>query len=187
MLANKPNVILADPPWNFDNWSADLPGMIHDRQRGANKYYPTATLADICALVPPSAKDSVLLMWTVSSHLPESLEVIKAWGFKYKSIAWYYLKTSKSGAPRMGMGYWTRQVGELCLLATKGHPKAPKFRGEPAIIIAPRSKRHSEKPAEQYAKIERLFPDGVYLEMFARAARAGWLVFGNEAPGSIEL
>jgi N6-adenosine-specific RNA methylase IME4 len=180
-------VTLADPPWHFYNWGADEPGMIHDRERGANKYYPTATLADICALVPPSSPDAVLLMWTVSSHLPEALEVIDAWNFEYKTIAWYYLKTNKSGSPRIGMGYWTRQVGELCLLATKGKPRAPEYRGEPAILIAPRGPRHSEKPAEQYNKIDRLFPGTTRLEMFARAAREGWDVFGNEAPGSIEL
>ena len=183
------SLILADPPWTFENWSADEPGQIHDRARGANKHYVTATLDDICRLVPPAANDSILLMWTISSHLEDSFRVINAWGFDYKSIAWWWRKTTADGSrSRIGMGYWTRQVGELCLLATRGNPRPPINRSEPGEIEAPRGKRHSEKPEEQYAKIDRLFPDTYpRLEMFARVQRPGWDVFGNEVEGSIEL
>ncbi len=162
---------------------------MHNRARGANKHYPTATLDDICRLAPPVASDSILLMWTISSHLEDTFRVIKAWGFEYKAIAWWWLKVSLTGAPRIGMGYWTRQVGELCLLATRGNPPSPAYRAEPGIIIAPRGERHSAKPEEQYAKIDRLFPDAFpRLEMFARGqARPGWDVFGNEVEGSITL
>ena len=181
-------LILADPPWHFHNWSADAPGEVHDRERGANKHYPTATIDTIKKLVPPSADDAILLIWTISSHLPETLEVINAWGFTYKTKAWTWVKmTNDMSKPRMGMGYWTRQCTEDCLLATKGKPSSPDFKGELALIQAPREE-HSKKPDEQYEKIDRLFPD-VYprLEMFARREREGWDVFGNEVENSIKL
>lgn len=189
-------IILADPPWHFKNWSADAPKQIHDRTRGANKYYPTENVNDICNLVPPTDENAVLLIWGLSSHMPELLKVIDAWGFKLKTKAWTWVKMSKDmERPRIGMGYWTRQCSEDCWLATKGHPKAPSFRAEPAAVfteedtlLAARTSRHSEKPVEQYEKIDRLFPN-VYprLEMFARQQRDGWSVFGNEVSNSINL
>lgn len=181
-------LILADPPWHFYNWSADAPGQIHSRARGANKYYPSVTLADLCTLSPPTDKNAVLLMWTISSHLPESLAVIQAWGFTYRAKAWIWLKQTKDGRPKMGMGYWTRQCTEDCLLATKGHPAAPLRRDVLALIEAAPSRKHSEKSEMQYELIDRLFPHlQPRLEMFARREREGWDVFGNEVEGSIQL
>lgn len=181
-------LVLADPPWHFVNWSADSPGKIHNRARGANKHYATAYMETIMAMVPPTADDAILLLWTISSHLREAVELVDAWGFTLKTKAWTWVKTTKDGSkPIMGMGYWTRQCTEDCWLATKGKPKAPKYRGELALIEAPRG-AHSVKPMEQYAKIDRLFPD-VYprLEMFARVQQPGWDVFGNEVENSITL
>lgn len=181
-------MILADPPWHFRNWSADAPGQVHNRARGANKHYPTTTLADLCALQPSTAKDAVLLMWTISSHLPESLELIRAWGFTYRTKAWTWIKRTKSGTPKMGMGYWTRQCTEDCLLATRGHPAAPLKRDVLALIESIPTRKHSEKPEMQYVLIDRLFPHlQPRLEMFARQQREGWDVFGNEVEGSIKL
>lgn len=198
-------LVLSDPPWLFKNWSADAPKMTHDRTRGANKWYPTENVEDICKLVPPTEKDAILLIWGLSSHLKELIQVTEAWGFTLKTKAWSWVKMTKNmEKPRIGMGYWTRQATEDCWLATKGKPKAPLYRGEPAVIVttewldypmvfedtllAPKQKRHSQKPIEQYAKIDRLFPD-LYprLEMFAREKQEGWDVFGNEVKDSIEL
>lgn len=196
-------LIYADPAWHFYNWGADAPGMIHDRERGANKHYPTTTLEDMCRLDVPADKDAVLLVWGLSSHLKELITLTEAWGFTIKTKAWTWVKTTKDNSrPRIGMGYWTRQVSEDCWLATKGHPKAPKYRGEMAFLetfdladdyindtlYAPRPSLHSKKPEEAYDKINRLFPD-VYprLEMFARSAHEGWDVWGNEAPDSIHI
>lgn len=185
---DKYRLVLADPPWHFFNWSADAPKMTHNRARGANKWYPTETLNEIERMVPPTETDAILLLWAISSHLPEAVKLMQAWGFTYKTIAWVWLKTTKAGNPRIGMGYWTRQCTELCLLGTKGKPPVPVYRGEPALITAPRGKQHSGKPFEQYAKIDRLWPN-LYprLEMFARTAQPGWDVFGNEVENSIVL
>lgn len=203
-MVNEYKLILADPPWHFRNWSADAPKMLHDRARGANKTYPTENVEDICKLIPPSADDAVLLIWGLSSHLKELIQVTEAWGFTLKTKAWTWVKMTKDmSKPRIGMGYWTRQVSEDCWLATKGKPKAPRLRSEPASIstkwddfpiifedtlLAPKGLKHSEKPLEQYEKIDRLFPDTYpRLEMFARQQREGWDVFGNEVENSIDL
>lgn len=185
----KYGLVLSDPPWHFKNWSGDAPGMLHHRARGANKYYPTTTLDDICNLVPPTLDDSILLIWTISSHLEDTFKVINAWGFKYKAIAWVWLKTTKDGKkPRIGMGYHFRQCTEICLLGIKGHPSRGVLRGEPALIVAPRPNRHSEKPFEQYDKINKMWPDVENkLEMFARTTQPGWDVFGNEVENSINI
>lgn len=192
-------LVLADPPWHFRNWSADAPKMLHDRARGANKTYPTENVEDICKLVPPTEKDAILLIWGLSSHLKELIQVTEAWGFTLKTKAWTWVKmTNDMSRPRIGQGYWTRQVSEDCWLATKGKPKAPIYRAEPAAIVdwydsedtllASKTKLHSEKPKAQYDKINRLFPE-LYprLEMFAREQQEGWDVFGNEVENSVTL
>lgn len=177
---------LADPAWLFRNWSADAPGMIHDRARGAAKHYPCMALDHICSMRPPAAADAILLIWTISSHIEDTFAVIDAWGFTFKTKAWTWIKTDKRGRPRMGGGYWTRHCTEDCLLATRGKVRKPDYRSELDVIFAPRSKQHSGKPVEQYAKIDRLFPNvWPRLEMNARVAQPGWDVWGNECENSI--
>lgn len=181
-------LILADPPWLFRNWSADKPGMIHDRERGAAKHYPCMSLDDICATRPPAARDCILFIWTFGSHLEETFRVIHEWGFEYKTKGWTWIKLAKSGKPRMGQGYIVRHVTEDCLIATRGKVERPDYKSELDLIFAPFDPLHSRKPSEQYAKIDRLFPDRwPRLEMFAREGQPGWDVFGNEVGNSIEI
>lgn len=187
----KYSLILADPPWHFRNWSGDPSGkVLHHRERGANKHYITQRLDEICNTVPPSTDDALLLMWTISSHLEDTFKVIEAWGFSYKTIAWVWVKTRNNGTGiRIGGGYYTRQCTELCLLATKGETPERATKAEPAILFAPRSPKHSGKPDEQYAKIDRIWPDlHPRLEMYARKPfSAAWDVWGNQSEQSIVL
>lgn len=172
-------VILADPPWQFVTWS--------DRGKGrsAEQHYPTLTLEQICALPVAQliAPDCVLFLWTCwPTLLRYAPVVLDAWGFTFKSLAWEWIKTSPTtGKPVMGLGYYTRQNAEPCLLATRGQPPAVAVHDELAVILAPR-REHSRKPEEQYEKIERLYPHQRYLELFARQVRAGWDSFGNQLP-----
>lgn len=183
----KYKVILADPPWHFENYAADEPGMMHDRSRGANRYYPTMTIDDICALSIPADDNSVLFMWACWPLLPEALRVISAWGFEYKTLAWVWVKANESGfGHHMGMGYYTRANSEPCLLATRGNPRKPEDRGILSLIYAS-VMAHSRKPEDQYRKIESLYPEGPYLELFARRPRAGWHVWGNEVNSDVEI
>jgi N6-adenosine-specific RNA methylase IME4 len=181
------DVILADPPWYFKNYSADNPHELTNRGRGQQRHYPTMTEAEICALNVPANENAVLFLWACWPILPQALRVIESWGFEYKSLAWVWIKANPSGFGFFtGMGYYTRANSEPCLLATRGSLPKPRNRGVQALIYSP-VKEHSRKPEEQYSKIERLYPGMRFLEMFARRRRNGWDAFGNEVKGSINL
>ena len=172
----KYEIIYADPPWLYRDKRGGLPGY------GACPY-SCMTQQDIKEL-PVSqlaAKDSVLFMWATMPMLQEALDVIKAWGFKYKTVAFVWVKTNpKSGGFVTGLGSWTRSNAELCLIATRGHPKRIA-RTIKQIIVSPRG-RHSEKPKEARERIIQLIGDIPRIELFARQAPSGWDVWGNEAP-----
>lgn len=173
--------IYADPPWRFEAWSGK------GTARSADNHYDTMRLEDIAALpvAAVAAEDSVLFMWICWPMLPEALQLIEAWGFNYKTCGFSWTKAddrqgdmlSDSVPVQVGMGYWTRANSEVCLLATRGKPKrlnADVRQG----IIEPR-RQHSRKPDCVHGRIERLV-EGPYLEMFARAPRSGWTVWGNQ-------
>lgn len=147
------------------------------------------SLTDIAAM-PVSkiaAKNSVLLMWAIDPMLNVALEVIKAWGFIFKTLGFYWVKENvKSGGFFTGLGYYTRANPEQCLLATRGAGLKRKDRSVPRLIVAPRG-RHSEKPVEAYNRIEQLFGNVSRIELFARNRRSGWDAFGNQVKGSICL
>jgi N6-adenosine-specific RNA methylase IME4 len=167
-------VILADPPWTFATYSRKGKG------RSAEAHYDCMSLADIRALPVAdwAAPDCALFLWVTDPSLPQALEVIAAWGFVYKTVAFTWAKTTKNGAGfPIGCGYWTRANPEQCLLATRGRPQRLS-RAVPQLIVAPR-REHSRKPDEAYERIEALVP-GPYLELFARAPREGWHSWGYE-------
>lgn len=137
-----------------------------------------------------AAKDCALFMWVVGSHLEESFALARAWGFSFKTDAFYWLKSRMWDAgvqldlltgdvpePRMGFGYWTRKQVEPCLLFTRGRP-ARITKGVRQVIVEPR-REHSRKPEVARERIEALVA-GPYLELFARSARPGWTAWGNE-------
>lgn len=120
MGEKKYSVILADPPWHFDVYSKK------GEVRSAEKHYPTMDIEDIKALPVDSIadKDCTLFLWVTFPCLMEGLEVIKAWGFAYKTVAFVWVKQNKKADSLFwGMGYWTRSNVEMCILATKGRPK----------------------------------------------------------------
>ena len=129
---------------------------------------------------------TALFMWTTDPMLRHALDVIDAWGFTYKTVAFYWVKLNKGRggiflAPRdffTGMGFWTRANPELCLLATRGKPRRQGTDVAKLLIAARRE--HSRKPDETYRRIERLV-DGPYLELFARTTQPGWDMLGNQA------
>jgi len=125
------------------------------------------------------ADDSVLFLWTTDPLLPQALEVMAAWGFAYKTVAFTWVKTSDSGGGTypMGLGYWTRANPEMCLLGTRGSPKR-RDKAVPKLLFAYRG-QHSEKPVEVNHRIRRLV-DGPYIEIFARRRVEGWATRGNE-------
>ena len=174
-------VIAADPAWEFKVYSG------RGKQRSAERYYDTLTLEAIKALpvAPLADADCALFLWGVWPELPGALEVIKAWGFQFKTVAFVWVKSTKTAeiikldgdGLHWGMGYWTRANTEFCLMATKG---APLRLAEDIhqVVLAPVGE-HSSKPQEVRSRIERLLA-GPYLELFARHAIPKWTVWGNE-------
>lgn len=173
--AGRYGAILADPPWAFKTYS----GKTGTPHRSAEDHYRTvekASLADL-PVGAIAAKDCCMFMWVVDSHVDQAIELARAWGFGFKTIAFIWMKTAQNGQPRIGMGYWTRKSAEVCLMFTKGKPKRLD-KGVREMIIEPR-REHSRKPDAQYALIERLVA-GPYVELFARQSRPGWDSWGNQ-------
>ena len=120
-------------------------------------------------------------MWATFPMLKEALEVVEAWGFTYKTVAFNWVKQNKSGEGLfMGLGNWTRSNSEICLLATKGKPKRVGA-GVRSVILSP-IQRHSQKPTEIRDRIVELMGDKPRIELFARDTSPGWDSWGNEVP-----
>jgi len=177
----KYQIILADPPWSYKNGGVP--------QAGVDAQYPTMTLEQIKELPIKDISDnpSVLFLWATFPQLQEALEVIKAWGFQYKTLGFSWLKTNKDGSPFFGVGYYAKSNQEVCLLAVKGkaHPLV-KSNKVSSVVITERTK-HSEKPQIVREKIVKLFGDLPRIELFAREKIKGWDVWGNEVKSDITL
>ena len=178
----KYGIIYADPPWHYRVYSKKGAG------RSAESHYPTMTIEEIQAL-PVSEladKDCALFMWITFPLLKESLSVLSAWGFKFKTIAFVWIKQNrKSDSLFWGMGYWTRANAEFCVLATKGKPK--RMAKNVHQVIVSHIEEHSKKPDEARRHIVRLMGDLPRIELFARQKSAGWDVWGNEVESNIIL
>ena len=111
---------------------------------------------------------------------------MEAWGFTFKTVAFVWVKQNRKSDPLFwGMGYWTRANAELCLLATRGHPK--RAAKDVHQVIISHVEKHSRKPDEMRKRIERLMGDQPRIELFAREKSSGWDVWGNEVDSDIEL
>ena len=132
------SIIYADPPWRYAR-----SGM----QGAAERHYPTMTVDELCALpvADLAARDSALFLWATFPKLPEALQIIKEWGYTYKSVAFVWLKKNKKADGWFyGLGCWTRGNAEICLLATRGHPRR-QAADIHQLIISP-IEAHSKKP-----------------------------------------
>lgn len=180
-------LLYADPPWHFRVWSKRGLG------RSAEKHYPTQNLEYLKGLnIPAICQDNcILLMWATFPCLEQALELGRAWGFKYKTVAFTWVKKNRiADSLFIGMGYYTRANAEIVLLFTKGKPLKRISKNVPQIFISKRE-RHSQKPNEIRKRIECLFGNVSRLELFARdnpqVDFKGWDVFGNEVSGTIEI
>jgi N6-adenosine-specific RNA methylase IME4 len=161
-------VIYADPPWTFKTYS-EL-----GKDRSAENHYPTMTLQQICDLPVPqcAAEDAVLFLWATSPHLEQAFQVIRYWGFTYKSsLIWV--------KNRIGTGYWTRNRHEFLLIATRGDIPAPDPASVPDSVVEAAVGEHSAKPAIVRSIIEQMTPGLSRIELFARGvAPQGWEFWG---------
>lgn len=176
---NRYQIIYADPPWQYADKGCN---------GNAEGHYSTMSLSEIKALpiATLAADDAVLLMWATWPLLPEAIAVIAAWGFRYKSIGFLWVKKNKSDCGHFfGLGRWTRGNSEVCLLATRGKPK--RVNAAVSQLCFEPLTQHSAKPDEIRHRIVELLGDVPRIELFARQRVSGWAAFGNEVEGSIEL
>lgn len=171
----KYNIIYADPPWQYKVWSKKGQG------RSAESHYPTMSRKDIETLDIQSiaTDDCVLFLWVTAPCLEQGIDLIKTWGFTYKTFGFTWIKTNKKkNTPFWGMGYWTRANAEICLLATRGKPKRIDA-GVHQVVFAPVG-RHSAKPPAVRDRIVKLLGDVPRIELFARERVNGWDCWGDE-------
>lgn len=170
--------ILADPPWRFVNRT----GKMAPEHRRLARYATMATPA-ICALpVREVAADPAhLYLWVPNALLPDGLEVMRAWGFAYKSnLVWHKIRKD-GGSDGRGVGFYFRNVTELLLFGVRGTNARTRAPGRRQVnLLASRKREHSRKPEEFYSLIETCSSEP-RLELFARGRRAGWHAWGDQA------
>lgn len=190
--SNKYDIIYADPPWSYKDSGC---------QGAAAKQYNTMTQEELYSLPIQRIcnKDAVLFMWVTYPKLQEALDTIRAWGFKYKSIGFQWVKLNKKADTYTlmmevakgasvedamfkqcfyGLGRWTRGNTEMCVIATKGKISRA-VANVPQLIFAPIG-RHSAKPAVVRDRIKQLMGNRPAIELFAREHADHWDCWGNE-------
>jgi N6-adenosine-specific RNA methylase IME4 len=171
----KYGAIYADPPWSFRNWSGKGTG------RNAISHYDCLGFDQLTKLpvTDYATENCALFLWAVDPLLERAFELIRAWGFEYKTVGFYWVKQNgKSDGFFTGLGYWTRANPEQCLLATRGTPRR-LHKDVRKLVVAPR-RENSRKPDCVRDQIERLV-GGPYLELFALETKPGWDCWGDQA------
>lgn len=172
----KYNIIYADPPWTFKTYSDK------GKDRSPEQHYDCMTLDDIknMPVSDVAADDAAIFLWVYEPLLKEGIEVMEAWGFEYKSIAFNWVKQNKkSDSLFVGLGYTTRKGMELCLYGRRGKALPRHDKGVRQVVVD-RIREHSRKPDRIREDIVRLYGDLPRLEMFGRTKIDGWDVFGNQ-------
>ena len=172
--------VLADPPWRFTNRT----GKVAPEHRRLSRY-DTMELDDILSLPVPevTSPESHLYLWVPNALIIEGMEVMRRWGYVYKTnLVWYKVR-SDGGPDGRGVGFYFRNVTELVLFGVRGGIRTLAPGRRQVNVFQSRKRGHSRKPDELYEIIEQCSP-GPYLELFARFPRPGWTQWGDEAPGT---
>jgi N6-adenosine-specific RNA methylase IME4 len=160
------SIIYADPPWKFESSSSST--------RAVENHYPTLELEKIKEIKVPADDNAILFLWTPALEIEGALEVMKAWGFSYRTnMVWV--------KDKIGLGFYVRMKHEFLLIGIKGEgigTPLPENRSE-SVIFAERTE-HSKKPDIFYEIIEKMYPKHSRIELFARSKREGWEAWGNE-------
>lgn len=169
----KYNIIYADPPWQYNDKAGS-------GKRGAFYKYDLMSMSDLYSLPVKkiSADDCILFLWCTFPKLQEGLDLIKKWGFEYKTVAFVWGKLYKNKAIFMGMGGWTRSNSEIVLLGVKGNPKRINEGIRSLVLASP--EEHSKKPDRIRDDIVKLCGDLPRIELFARDRKEGWDAWGNQ-------
>ncbi|HEX7026743.1 MAG TPA: MT-A70 family methyltransferase [Gammaproteobacteria bacterium] len=179
----KYDIIYADPPWDyggklqFDKSSKGADLLDINKKifiSSANFKYPTLKITELKRIpIHKIAKDDCLLfMWVTNPHLAQGIELGRAWGFEYKTVAFVWDKMVHNP------GKYTLSYCELCLVFKRGRIPSPRgARNIKQLVRSPR-RAHSEKPLEVQRGIEAMFPKQRKIELFARRKPEGWDIWG---------
>ena len=179
----KYSVIYADPPWKYGSKQP------FTSRGGRGRFlklddaeYPTVPTSEMCGwnVRRIADTDCALFMWSTDSHIPDSIELMKAWGFRYVTIAFVWMKVTNKGNPVANLSQWTMKGCELCLLGTKGRMHRHKIKHNIRQVFTAERTRHSKKPDCVYGFIEDMFGEVPRIELFARQTKSGWDCWGNE-------
>lgn len=181
----KYNIIYADPAWEYGDVSDYR--IMHG---GVAKHYKTMKIEDIKKLPINNIADNdcILFLWVTFPILDKAFEVIKSWGFKYKTIGFTWIKLNKRNKkPFFGIGYWTKSNAEICLIATKGSPGKFKISNKVSSVILSLASSGFCECLLLSERITELLGDRPRIELFARNNSPGWDIWGNEVESSISL
>lgn len=186
----KYKVIYADPPWRYGSKSIinDCQGdATHGESSKLENAYDTMNIKDIKNLPIKNIidKDCACFLWCTDSHLKEGIEVLEAWGFKYKTIAFNWIKKTNKNNICYNVAPWTLKSSEICLFGTRGAMTKYKKSNNVKQLIESERSQHSKKPEEAIKRIEDLFGEIPRLELFCRFPRNGWDVYGNEVESDL--
>ena len=177
-IVGKFGTILADPPWEFKNKTGKIAPQYKKTSR-----YKTLSLEDIKSLPIErvSSKRSHLYLWVPNALIKEGLEVMDAWGFKYKTnLIWRKIRKD-GGSDGRGVGFYFRNTTEIILFGVKGKNVRTRKPGRTQVnVIETRKREHSRKPDELYKIIEKC-SWGPFLELFARGKRKNWTSWGDQS------
>lgn len=176
----KYNIIYADPPWQYKDKRNG-----YKMSGGAENHYKTMSIQELKKMGGTinsiAAEDSILFMWATFPNLIEALELIKSWGFSYKTLGFSWIKTNKKNKkPFFGIGFYTKSNCEVCLLAIKGKPSNLKKSNYVSSCVISGREEHSKKPDEVRIRINELVGDVPKIELFARKKIEGWDCWGDE-------
>ena len=171
----KYEIIYADPPWSYnDKMSGHSFSLDHEYKTQDKNWIANLPVKNICE------KNSIIFLWVTSPLITEGLEVLKSWGFKYKTIAFCWSKISKNQKEISNLGRWTMGNIEICLLGTRGKPNSWRIDKSIKQLVRAERTKHSKKPPEIRDRMIKLLGDRPRIELFAREKVEGWDAWGDE-------
>lgn len=179
-LPNKKyNIIYADPPWNYPRkqYQSD-----NRKMTSINDFYKTISNEEMCKLPINTITDNdcILFLWVTDSHLEVGIDVIKSWGFSYRTIGFTWVKQYKNNSICVNVAPYTLKSTEICLIGLKGKLKNIKKSNKVKNLVFAERTKHSKKPNEVRNRIEEFCYDLPKIELFARQKYEGWDAWGDE-------
>ncbi|MFZ2992642.1 MAG: MT-A70 family methyltransferase [Microgenomates group bacterium] len=177
----KYDIIYADPAWEYKESGGGVRGTAGLK----TTYDGTMSTDDICKIPVKgiSSENAILFLWATFPKLEEAMRVTKEWGFVYYGLGFNWIKKNKkTDSLFWGMGYYTRQNPEVCLIGVKKNKKTrikPISRGVHSVIMSS-IREHSRKPSEVREGIVKICGDLPRIELFSREIVEGWDSWGNQ-------